>query len=493
MRILWLVNIIMPKAAERLGVKASNKEGWLTGICDTVSKNSVLGFQSNSEMNEKASSENENAAKNNKELETYPEVDITNSAFHKSSDNKELGIDFSVDITDGAFHKSSDNIELGICFPVDIIDDGFHETIDNIEYFGFYEDTVDPHIYHKEVEGRLDKIVRQFKPDIVHMFGTEYPHFLAMTRVMKDSPQKLLVGIQGILKIYTDHFCDGVPDYVINRRTFRDRLKKDSILEQKEKYRLRGINETEGMKLVGNVTGRTPFDKEYSKSENPKAQYYHMNETLRTCFYEGKWEYDKCEPHSIFLSQGNYPIKGFHYVLQALPKLIEKYPDIKVYVAGDRITADSTIKDKIKISSYGKYLLELIDKENLSNNVVTTGSLTAEEMKTKLLECALFVCPSTIENSPNSLGEAMLLGVPCVTSNVGGIPGIFDDGKDGIMYEAGDALALADAVDEIFSAADHGQKFGEAAMAHARRTHDPKANYERLMEIYRTIYQQQLH
>ena len=55
-------------------------------------------------------------------------------------------------------------------------------------------------------------------------------------------------------------------------------------------------------------------------------------------------------------------------------------------------------------------------------------------MKERYLKSGLFVCCSAIENSPNSLGEAMLLGLPCVTADVGGIKSIFDADKDGIMY-----------------------------------------------------------
>lgn len=38
------------------------------------------------------------------------------------------------------------------------------------------------------------------------------------------------------------------------------------------------------------------------------------------------------------------------------------------------------------------------------------------------LKAHIFVCPSSVENSPNSLGEAQLLGVPCIGSIAGGIP-----------------------------------------------------------------------
>lgn len=62
-----------------------------------------------------------------------------------------------------------------------------------------------------------------------------------------------------------------------------------------------------------------------------------MNETLRPEFYEGRWDLNGVEPHSIFISQGDYPLKGFHFVLQAMPKILKEYPDAKLYVAGKSI------------------------------------------------------------------------------------------------------------------------------------------------------------
>ena len=58
----------------------------------------------------------------------------------------------------------------------------------------------------------------------------------------------------------------------------------------------------------------------------------------------------------------------------------------------------------------------------LEDKVSFLGPLNAEQMKAEYLRSNVFLCPSSIENSPNSLGEAQMLGVPCVASYVGGIP-----------------------------------------------------------------------
>ena len=440
MRILWICNIMLPRVAEHLGLTASNKEGWLTGLSDTILK-----------------------------------------------EKKENHIELAV-----AFPVGSALAESKISVPAKAEEGA-------LTCYAFVEDTNHPENYPADLEGQIKEIVEDWKPDVVHCFGTEFPHTLAVTRVCPG--EKVLLGIQGLCKIYAESYLANLPKRVIDRVTFRDFLKKDSIHRQHIKFIRRGEHEIEAVCNAGHVTGRTWIDKKFTLETNDKLQYHFMNETLRSNFYEGKWNPDNCEKHSIFLSQGDYPIKGLHYMLKAMPKILESYPDTKVYVAGNSIVNYTTLKDKIKISSYGKYIRELMKKNQLEDKVVFLGKMNAEEMKEQYLRCGTFVCPSVIENSPNSLGEAMLLGVPCVTAEVGGITSIFYNGQDGIAYpgygspeyaeaedkESAQARVLAHAVLRMWSDEEKMREYSTNASAHAARTHDGQANYKRLLEIYEEI------
>ena len=79
------------------------------------------------------------------------------------------------------------------------------------------------------------------------------------------------------------------------------------------------------------------------------------------------------------------------------------------------------------------------------------GKLSEEEMKQQFLKSNVFVCASVLENSPNTVGEAMLLGVPVVASRAGGIPDMITDGSEGLLFETGNPADLASAVDKVFS------------------------------------------
>ncbi len=442
MKVLWLCNMIMPMIAEQLGLEASNKEGWLSGLASVT-------------------------------LDQGHENEI------------ELAV---------AFPGPDQLFPSGQTFCMRTITVRGRE----LKCFGFREDVTRPEIYDQGLEESMKWIIDFWKPDMVHCFGTEYPHTLAMCRAFPDK-SRLLISLQGLCAVYAECYFADLPKEVIRSVTLRDVLKKDSLREQQRKFVMRGVMEKEAVKLAGNIAGRTAWDHFYTKEWNPKARYVVMNETLRESFYGAVWDRKSCIPHSVFLSQGDYPIKGFHYMLKALPKILETFPDTKVYVAGNSIISYGTLKQKLKISAYGRYLRRLIRENGLQDAVVMLGRLEEGQMRERYLKSHLFVCCSSIENSPNSLGEAMLLGVPCVSADVGGIPSIFTGGGDGIMYEgfrAGlnnesnlEAVSekLAKSVIEMWQNESALEIYGKNARKHAEKTHDPVQNYRIMTEIYAEI------
>ena len=95
-------------------------------------------------------------------------------------------------------------------------------------------------------------------------------------------------------------------------------------------------------------------------------------------------------------------------------------------------------------------------------------------MKERYLKSQVFVLPSSIENSPNSLGEAMLLGVPCIAS-------------EGLIYPADDPHLLAHDICEMFAHPEKAAQMARAGREHAGKTHDAQKNLEILHQIYTEI------
>jgi len=382
--------------------------------------------------------------------------------------------------------EKDNDLSLGIAFNA-----GFEDRRYKGEYevtaYGYDDDLSVPEEYDESLEYRFKEIIEDFKPDVIHIFGTEYPHTLAVCKAAPDT-SKVLIGIQGLCSVYADHYFDGLPEEMYVKETLRDRIKSDNIVKQQAKFVRRGELEIKAIKLAKNVTGRTSWDKKYTSEYNPDAKYYFMNETLRSNFYEGKWKLETCEKHTLFASQGDYPIKGLHVLLRALPEIKKDYPDVKLYVAGNKITGEDSLKKKILIGTYGRYINKLIKDGELTENVVFLGSLSAEKMKERYLKSNAFISPSMMENSPNSLGEAMLLSMPVISSNVGGVRDLMSE-EEGFIYPSLDEKALIESVKKCFelNGSDAQKEMCEKAGAKARITHDPDTNYKRLLEIYESI------
>ena len=346
----------------------------------------------------------------------------------------------------------------------------------------------DRHKYDAAMEIFFGQELADFQPDVIHIWGTEYAHTLAMLRACEKAGllEQTAVSIQGLCTAVARHYTEGIPYAVQRRFSFRDFLRQDNILQQQKKYALRGNMETQALRITRHVIGRTDWDRACTSHLAPQAQYHFCNETLRDPFYNGRWAYEACEKHRIFASSCVYPIKGFHYLLEAFALVLRRYPDATLAAPGVSFL-DRGPKSRLRRESYQNYLAELAGQYHLEEKITFLGKLTPEGMKEQYLRANVFVLPSTVDNSPNSLGEAMLLGTPCVAADVGGVSTMLNHGREGLLYPSSDPEMLAYDICRIFEMEDQAENLGAQASRHAARTHDPEKNLEDLLTIYRQL------
>ena len=350
----------------------------------------------------------------------------------------------------------------------------------NIHYYVFpFVQNYNPVPY----EPFMHRIMEEVAPDVVHIHGTEYPYGLAYINVA--GPERVIVSMQGVMGRIAEHYTDGLGKWQILRHiTLRD-LRLKTILGEKKEYQKRAIVEKETIAKTKYIIGRTSFDKDYVMSVNSSCEYLTANESLRDSFYNQQWTYNNCSPHTIFLSQSNYPVKGLHQFLKAVPLIRTKYPDVKVRIAGEDITRHKTKDEIIKYSGYGSIIYHLINKLGLEDCFALTGLLSEREMAQEYLKSNVFVCPSTCENSSNSIAEAQILGVPCIASDRGGNPDMIPDSRYGCLFEFNDTEALADCVCRAFETASFYDNSEVRKMAKVR--HNRATNLERTLSIYNLI------
>lgn len=382
--------------------------------------------------------------------------------------------------------KNKQNYNISVCFPYS--GQRIKRKTSSVNYYSFIEKSLTK--YDDSLEMFFSDIITEEMPDVIHIFGTEFPHTLAAVKACKNMGvlERCVINIQGLISACAEQYYAGLSNSAIYKCSIRDFLKADNVYFQKKNFEKRGIFEINALKIAKNVIGRTDWDLNLIKSINPDINYYFCNESLRSEFYEDpKWDYEKCEKYSIFVPQSYYPLKGFHNLISIFAEVTKKYPDTHIYTTGNGGDYHNFLLNLRHQTYYQKYLLKLIKKYNLKDKISFLGNLNASEMRERLLKSNVFLLASSIENSSNSLGEAMLLGVPSISSNVGGIKTLMTHNKEGFLYPFDKPETINLYIDKIFSDIDKANEISGNAVKRAEHTHSRTINEKVLNEIYLDI------
>lgn len=137
--------------------------------------------------------------------------------------------------------------------------------------------------------------------------------------------------------------------------------------------------------------------------------------------------------------------KGADVLIRAMSDVWAKHPDCKLVMVGRR-SAD---------------LNELLMQ--VDGRVRLLGSLPRSELVQFYQRAAIFVAPSSWDNSPNTIYEAMSSGTPVIATRVGGIPELVDDGITGVLVPPRDQNALAEAITALLSEPERRERMGRFA------------------------------
>jgi glycosyltransferase involved in cell wall biosynthesis len=122
--------------------------------------------------------------------------------------------------------------------------------------------------------------------------------------------------------------------------------------------------------------------------------------------------------------------------VRVLSSLKKKYTDASMVMAGyDRGMMRQT---KIFASSLG-----------LSDSIIFPGYITNYEKNQFAKNYDIYICTNKIDNAPISFVEMMLLGLPIVSVNSGGIPYMIEDGINGLLVNDDDHEAMTEKIDEL--------------------------------------------
>ena len=132
---------------------------------------------------------------------------------------------------------------------------------------------------------------------------------------------------------------------------------------------------------------------------------------------------------------------------------LEAIYGIPTAIRAVQLIADTVPSARLDIAGSGPQrgeLEALVGKLGLGNRVRFLGRLGSAEIDTLYQSADILLNPTTVDNMPNSLLEAMAAGVAIVSTRVGGVPFIVEHGRTALLTEIGDARQMADAVIRLY-------------------------------------------
>lgn len=354
--------------------------------------------------------------------------------------------------------------------------------LNNITYYLLPGNGKNMLFYTKKYEKVWKIINDDFKPDIVHIHGTEYSHGLSYLRSCPNINS--IISIQGVLnRIKNVDFADiPIVEYIKNR-TIKQNFHLNGEIEMHWIHKKNAKYEKEMLLRAKYANVVTTWDESICRSLNPNIKTFRIEYNLRDDMYHSlKWSAKNIERHTIFTNPGGTPLKGLHMLLMAVSLLKCKYPDIKVLVPGMGVNGKLVIN-----SAYSKYIYKLIKRYHLEHNVNFLGKQTGKQMCENMLKSHITVIPSAIEGTSLILREAMFLGCPCICSFRGGMADFIQDKHDGFLYDFQEYPYLAKRIDELFANDELCNKFSQNAILKAEIAHDRKKNIDDYMNMYRKV------
>jgi glycosyltransferase involved in cell wall biosynthesis len=332
-------------------------------------------------------------------------------------------------------------------------------------------DTADRHIYLS--------LINQVQPDIIHIHGTENP----FSCIIGDVKIPVVISTQGNITAILKKYTSGIEQKYFSINNYNIKNIRSFVYSKpfnhgyKEFLKMQK-REERNLKNCTNIIGRTDWDRRITSILSPNRNYYHNDEILRDIFYVEKWAYpvrgDKLILHSTI---SNSPYKGFETICESLYELKKaNINNVEWRVAG---LSDSDVIVKVVRK-------KLKDKYPQSG-MILLGHINENQLIEKLKEVHIYVMPSHIENSSNSLSEAMILGMPCIAAFSGGTGSLLKDGEEGILIQDGDPLAMAGAILELYRDKELSLKYGENARKRALKRHDKQTIVNDLLAIYNNI------
>jgi glycosyltransferase involved in cell wall biosynthesis len=164
--------------------------------------------------------------------------------------------------------------------------------------------------------------------------------------------------------------------------------------------------------------------------------------------------------------------KGVYDLLEAFARVVKDFPNAHLVLGGDGDI------NEVK---------QIVSQKELSNNIHILGWVSGEEKVRVFQECDIYVLPSYNEGLPGSILEAMSVGIPVVSTRVGGIPEAVSENKNGFLIQPGDVDDMTDKLQCLVANDGLRQRMGIESMIIMQEKFDIVQIVEELVQIYQKV------
>jgi glycosyltransferase involved in cell wall biosynthesis len=322
--------------------------------------------------------------------------------------------------------------------------------------------------------------VKEFSPDLVHIWGTE--SFWGLLHARGLLTYSALLEIQGLkgqiakvvfggLTLLERLQCTGI----------KELLKRRTIYADRRDFARWGLHEEEIIRSQRFVDVQSPWVASHVKAINPSARLFQVNLALRKPFYDADAWQSPLRP-TIFCSAAyTSPFKGLHVAVRALGLLRKHIPDVRLRIAGAHQQAG------IRQSGYMRWVNRMIGQLAMGDAIEWLGPLNAEQIVTELKNAATVVIPSFVESYCLALAEAMRVGTPTVVAYTGGTGHLGKDEESCLFFPPGDEAMCAHQLERVLTDVELAVRLSRESRKIAAVRNDCQRIVQQQLEIYRQV------
>lgn len=381
------------------------------------------------------------------------------------NNNKYNGGGWIASLQQEIMQRYSKDIEIALAYHND--QDSFDE-YEGVQYYGvksikhtFWKYKKKEKVFCK----RIQDVIEEVKPDVILCFGTENGLGLACT--LTEIP--VIIHIQGILNpLYEAYMPQGMSWF---RWLWGNKQAVLTWLALKE-FKKR---EMKMFRYCKYFLGRTEWDQMITNLLAPQAKYFYCSEMLREEIYNsGKsWKLQQNKVKRIVSIISGSIYKGGDVILRAAQLLKDNVSFEFVW----EVYGVTEMKKWEKLTG--------VKHENV--DVEVKGVITAIQLVDIVTNADVYVHPSYIENSPNSVCEAQLLGIPVIATNVGGTSALVKHMETGVLVPSNDSYYMASYIMKILEDEKFAEKLGGEGRKEALERHSSQKIVKDLMEVLKQV------